>query len=83
VEFEASVRAALDVADEYVWIYSETPRWWSTAGTPLNLPEGYADALRRARGDARSLVPGAPGAVEEYSGARGRGRPWGGGDEED
>jgi len=52
-EFETSVRAALAAADEYVWIYTETPRWWSTAGTPVDLPEGYADALRRARGDAR------------------------------
>ncbi len=48
-EFEASVRAALAVADEYVWIYTETPRWWSPAGTPVDLPDGYADALRRAR----------------------------------
>ena len=52
-EFETSVRAALAAADEYVWIYTETPRWWSPAGTPVDLPEGYADALRRARGDAR------------------------------
>ena len=51
-EFEASVRAALAVADEYVWVYAETPRWWSAAGTPVALPEGYADALRRARGDS-------------------------------
>jgi hypothetical protein len=52
-EFEASVRAALEAADEYVWIYAQTPRWWSPAGTPINLPEGYAEALRRARGDVR------------------------------
>lgn len=52
-DFEASVRAALDIADEYVWIYTETPRWWSAAGTPVDLPEGYADALRRARRDLR------------------------------
>jgi hypothetical protein len=50
-EFEASVRAALAEADEYVWIYSEAPRWWSDAGTPVNLPDGYADALRRVRRD--------------------------------
>ncbi|RPI00196.1 MAG: hypothetical protein EHM71_17685 [Zetaproteobacteria bacterium] len=50
-EFEASVRAALDVADEYVWIYTEAPRWWSAAGTPVDLPAGYADALRRVRRD--------------------------------
>ena len=49
VDFEASVRAALDVADEYVWIYAQSPHWWSPAGTPVNLPAGYAEALRRAR----------------------------------
>ena len=48
-DVEASVRAALDIADEYVWIYTEAPRWWSPAGTPINLPEGYAEALRRVR----------------------------------
>jgi hypothetical protein len=48
-EFETSVRAALEAADEYVWIYTETPRWWSAEGRPLHLPEAYADALRRAR----------------------------------
>jgi hypothetical protein len=51
--FETSVRAALAIADEYVWIYTEAPRWWSPAGTAVDLPDGYADALRRARGDAR------------------------------
>jgi hypothetical protein len=53
-EFEASVRAALAVADEYVWVYAQAPRWWSQAGTPSDLPEGYADAVRRAR---RGLRP--------------------------
>lgn len=52
--FEASVRTALRVADHYVWIYSETPRWWSAEGKPVKLPAAYAEALRRARGqDAR------------------------------
>ncbi len=64
--FEASVRAALEAADEYVWIYSEVPRWWSEAGAPVNLPEGYADALRRARAAMRAessaalAAPGTP-----------------------
>ncbi len=49
-DFEASVRAALNVADEYVWIYTESLRWWSTSGTPIDLPPGYAEALRQARG---------------------------------
>jgi hypothetical protein len=48
-EFETSVRKALEIADEYVWIYTEIPRWWSSEGKSVNLPEGYADALRRAR----------------------------------
>ncbi len=47
--FERSVRAALESADEYVWIYSETPRWWSYEGKPLKLPAAYDAALRRAR----------------------------------
>jgi hypothetical protein len=47
--FEASVRAALQTADEYVWIYTETPRWWSDAGGPVKLPPAYREALRKAR----------------------------------
>lgn len=42
--FERSVRAALDVSDRYVWIYTEQPRWW----TNERLPDAYVDALRRA-----------------------------------
>ncbi len=53
-EFEASVRAALEVADEYVWIYTHTPRWWSPEGKPLHLPQGYAEALWRARQEGGS-----------------------------
>ncbi len=46
---ENSVREALQQADEYVWIYSETPRWWSDDGKPVKLPEPYDAALRRAK----------------------------------
>jgi len=48
---EAAVREALRIADDYVWIYSETPRWWSAEGQPLKLPPAYDDALVRARGE--------------------------------
>lgn len=48
-EFEASARRALEVADEYVWIYTETPRWWSADGSSVKLPPAYEQALRRAR----------------------------------
>ncbi len=53
-EFEVSVRKALEVADEYVWIFTQAPRWWSPEGKPVKLPQGYAEALRRAR---RQAVP--------------------------
>lgn len=44
-EFEHSVRAALQVSDRYVWIYTEQPRWW----TNERLPPAYIDALRAAK----------------------------------
>lgn len=50
-ELQTAVRAALQTADEYVWIYSEQPRWWSPEGGPLRLPAAYDDALRRAKRD--------------------------------
>jgi hypothetical protein len=47
-KFEQTVRTALECADEFVWIYSETPRWWSDEGGPIKLPPVYDAALRRA-----------------------------------
>lgn len=44
-ELETAVRAALTVSDQYVWIYTEQPRWW----TNEKLPKEYVDALTRAR----------------------------------
>ncbi len=46
--FEDITRTALKYADEYVWIYSETPRWWSEEGRSIKLPAAYDAALRRA-----------------------------------
>src|SRR6185312_12490065 len=45
--FEAALRAALEQSDEYVWIYTETPRWWSEKGGSLALPPAYVDVARR------------------------------------
>jgi len=48
--FETSVRAALERTDEIVWVYTETPRWWTAEGGPaVNLPAPYVEAIRRAR----------------------------------
>lgn len=48
--FGQLVRAALDHADKYVWIYTEKPRWWSAEGGPVELPKSYDAAVRSARG---------------------------------
>lgn len=55
----ANVRTALRVADEYVWIYGEKFRWWSTSSDSAKpqkwseaLP-GCEDALRFARDPSR------------------------------
>jgi len=50
--FERAVAAALEASDDYVWIYSETPRWWSETGGRVSLPDAYVEALHRARGTA-------------------------------
>jgi hypothetical protein len=44
-DFERAVRAALEVSDEYVWIYTEQPRWWPRQ----KLPQQYVNALNAAR----------------------------------
>lgn len=45
--FATSVGAALQRSDEYVWIYTETPRWWSEAGSSQKLPPAYDAAVRK------------------------------------
>jgi hypothetical protein len=47
--FGASVREALRTSDEFVFIYSETPRWWTAGGVQEKLPAVYDSELRRAR----------------------------------
>jgi len=56
----STVHAALQVADEYIWIYSETPRWWSAEGQPVKLPAEYGSALLRAKGIAKTDRGGPP-----------------------
>lgn len=49
--FETSLRAALERADEIVWIYTENPRWWTEQGGSVKLPAAYVEAIRRVRKD--------------------------------
>jgi hypothetical protein len=44
-EFETAARAALEVSDGYVWVYTERPKWW----TNELLPAAYVEALAKAR----------------------------------
>jgi hypothetical protein len=46
---ERSLVAALQQTDEYVWLYSENPLWWTPEGGPRGLPNAYIEAVRRAR----------------------------------
>jgi hypothetical protein len=47
--FLASLRAAVEQTEEYVWIYTEKPRWWSKVGTAVDLPPAYIDAIKQVR----------------------------------
>jgi len=46
---EASLRAAIEQSDEYVWIYTEKPRWWSERDVAVDLPRAYVETLRGVR----------------------------------
>ena len=49
-QFQASVSKALATADEYVWIYTEKPKWWAPPGGEAELlPPAYVEALRNAK----------------------------------
>lgn len=48
--FERTLRAAWATTNDYVWIYTEQPRWWTPEGGPSRLPAAYTSAVRRAVG---------------------------------
>ncbi len=48
-EYEGVVRRALELSDEYVWMFTDQVRWWSEEGKPVKLPPAYDAAIRRAR----------------------------------
>lgn len=48
------VRHALELADDYVWVFSQQPRWWTNEGGRKDVPKDYDRALRGAR---RGLTP--------------------------
>jgi hypothetical protein len=45
---QQALDAAFDEADEYVWLYSQKPRWWSAEGVTKQLPTSYVEAVRRS-----------------------------------
>jgi len=46
---EIVLRRALALADRYVWVYDQRPRWWTAEGKSARLPAAYDAAIRRAR----------------------------------
>jgi len=51
--FEHNMYYALQTSDEYVWLYSEDLNWW----TGEKVPEGFLDALQRARKKIDEVQP--------------------------
>ena len=51
--FEHNVYYALSTSDEYIWLYTENANWW----TGDNIPEGFAEALERARSKVDKVEP--------------------------
>jgi hypothetical protein len=47
--FRTALGHAMAYTDEYVWIYTETPRWWTADGKTIALPEAFVEAVRAAR----------------------------------
>jgi hypothetical protein len=50
---ELAVVAVLRASDEYVRIYSETPRWWGSTKPEARVPDAYVLALSRAMATVR------------------------------
>lgn len=47
---EKIIAQALLIADEYVWLYTEKPKWWSSPnGSPDKMPAAYEQAVRRGK----------------------------------
>jgi hypothetical protein len=51
--FEHNVYYALSTTDEYAWLYTEGPNWW----TGDKIPSGFEDALVRAREKVNNSQP--------------------------
>jgi len=51
--FEHNMYYALKTSDEYVWLYTEKPNWW----TGEKVPEGFYEALQRARDKINKVDP--------------------------
>lgn len=51
--FEHNVYYALKTSDEYIWFYTEDANWW----TGRNIPEGFREAMERARLKINKVQP--------------------------
>jgi hypothetical protein len=55
-DLESTLRTSLEFTDEYAWLYTEHPRWWTDADTGIQgLSSPYIDAVRNAVPEPTSL----------------------------
>jgi hypothetical protein len=52
VAFQQAAQLALQSSDQYIWIYTQTPKWWSDRGRQ-NVPAEYERALSKAAAETR------------------------------
>lgn len=45
-QFGKLLSAARRQADDVVWVYTESPKWWTAGGKPDKLPAAYIEAVR-------------------------------------
>jgi hypothetical protein len=56
-DLEATLKTSLQFADEYAWVYTEQPRWWTAEGGMTGISPAYLAAVQNA------VVPEPAGAL--------------------
>ena len=65
-DIEETLKASLARVDEYAWLYTEKPRWWTPAGGTQSLSPAYIAAVQNAVPEPSSISMDAtfdPGAL--------------------
>jgi hypothetical protein len=60
-----TTRRALDIADEYVWVYNEQVKWWPISSGQWGEGNYYTNSARLRPGGGRLVEEAFPGATEQ------------------